>query len=135
MRPARAGPSYALSAPGGLPGSFPHDSLMQLAARGVGIAAARVAHRDVQALALDHLLKAADRSAVRSAIRSVLDRIERDEGHMCELASQQPAELLSVALGVVDAGQQHPFVADPAPSLLRVTLGRADQLLERVFAV
>src|SRR6202521_5813616 len=128
-------PSRALRAPGGLLGSLAHDALVQLAARGVSITASRVAHRDVQALTFHHLLEAADRSAVRGAIRSVLDRVERDEVHMCELASQQPAQLLSVALGVVDAGQQHPFITDPASRLVRVTLGGADQVLEGVLAV
>ncbi len=54
---------------------------------------------------------------------------------MRQLPAQQRAELLRVALGVVDPGEQDPFVAHAPAGLGGIALRRADEVAHRVLLV
>src|SRR6267143_223988 len=99
-----------------------HHALVQLTARCIRLAPARVANGDVQALRLDKLAEAAHARAIWGFVGSVLDGIERNEVHVGELAAKKRAQLFRITFGVVDSAKQYPFVADTPPRLVRVTL-------------
>src|SRR5207249_326034 len=114
---------------------FAADALMQLAAGGVRLAASGVAHGHVQTLRRDLVLEPPDRGAVRRVERRVLDRIERNEVDVRELALQQRAQLVRVAVGVVDACQHHPLEADAPSGLFGIAVRRFDEVVHGVLAI
>src|SRR2546421_2559838 len=105
----------------------PGHAFVQLAARGVGLPPACIAHRHVQSLRRDQFLEPLHPGVRWRVEWRVFDRIERNEVDMGELAAQQPSKLLGVALRVVDAGKHHPLVADAPAGLLRISLGGVHQ--------
>ena len=54
---------------------------------------------------------------------------------MRELALEQHAKLLRVALRVIDAGKHHPLVAHPPSGPRAVCLRRVDEVAHRVLAI